>query len=314
MPIMVLKITLLSIGFFLCPLTLQTQRLATSEEQRGEFVIRPIVPLEKFVGITPVEGGLNEKSAVALEKSELSHLVINFRRDNLREEDGPQFIKITTTLTKREGNVYDKITQYAFTFAKEAIPDSEDARIRMYAQKIVPFGFVSRRKIDSVDVHLDSLSDWGVVKIDVTPDEEYTKYSRRFQSCRTWYYRTKGNRWEIAFFLGIPKVLYDTEKRDSVAYGNASVMLRLFFLDGETGSRYPLNIGIGTFGISTPIDVSKNGGGFVISLFLDVVQLLNTNFNLDLSSRFNGGLEVTPFFPIDHRARLLVNVRIGISP
>jgi hypothetical protein len=153
-----------------------------------------------------------------------------------------------------------------------------------------------------------------VVKIDVTPDEEYTKYSRRFQSRRTWYYRTKGNRWEIAFFLGIPKVLYDTEKRDSVAYGNASVMLRLFFLDGETGSRYPLNIGIGTFGISTPIDVSKNGGGFVISLFLDVVQLLNTNFNLDLSSRFNGGLEVTPFFPIDHRARLLVNVRIGISP
>jgi hypothetical protein len=311
---MVLKIVLFSIGFFLCPLSLKAQPLATAEEPGDEFVIRQIVPFAKFVGITPVEGGSAEKSAVALEKSELSHLVIGFQRGNLREEDGPQFIKINTTLTTRDGNVYDKITQYAFTFAKEALPDSDEARMRMYAQQILPFGFVSRRKIDSVDVHLDSLSDWGVIKIDVTPDEEYTKYSHRFITRRTWYYRAKGSRWETAFYLGIPKVLYDTNRKDTVTYGNASAMIRFFFLDGETGSRYPLNIGIGTFGVSTPIDVSKNGGGFVISLFLDVIQLINTNFDVNLGSHFNGGLEVTPFFPIDHLARLLVNARIGISP
>jgi len=307
------KIAFLAV-VLLGPGILLAQPLKPAKESGGEFVLRPIIPLTKFVGITPVEGGADENSAVALEKSELSHLVIGFRRSNLSNEDGPQFIKITTTLTGRDGDVYDKITQYAFTFAKEATPDSDETRMRWYAQQILPFGFVSRRKIDSVDVHIDSLLDWGVVKVSIMPDEEYTKYSHRFATQRTWYYRAKGKRWETAFFLGIPKVLYDTEKEDSVSYGNASAMLRFFFLDGETGSRYPVNIGIGTFGVSTPIDVSKSGGGFAISLFLDIVQLINTNFHVNLGNRFNGGLEVTPFFPVNHRARLLVNIRIGISP
>lgn len=311
---MLLKIALLFTLVFLCPITLHAQTFAAAEQSGGEFVIRQIVPFSKFVNITPIEGGSNEESAKPLEKSEISHLVISFRRENLRTEDGPQFIKITSTVTSRDGKVSERITQYAFTFAKEAVPDSDETRMRMYAQQINPFGFVSRRKINSVDVHLDSLPDWGVVKIDVTPDEEYTKYSRRFSTGQTWYYRAKGSRWESAFFLGIPKVLYDTDKKDTVAYGNASAMVRFFFLDGKTGSRYPLNIGIGTFGVSTPIDVSKNGGGFAVSLFFDIVQFVSNSFDVNLGSRFNGGLEVTPFFPIEHSARLLVNARIGISP
>jgi len=299
------------VALLLFPYSIQAQ---DSSDSKGEFVLRQIVPFSKYVSISPVEGGANENSAVAMEKSDLTHLVIGFDRRNLNLEDGPQFIKITTTFSGRDGSVYDKITQYAFTFAKEPTPDSDELRMREYAQQILPFGFVSKKKIDSVEVHIDSLSDWEVLRIDVTPDEEYTKYSRRLSTHRTWYYRAKGRRYETAFYLGIPKVLYDSEDHDSVNYGNASAMLRLFLLDDETGARYPVNIGIGTFGVSTPIDVSKNGGGFVFSLFLDIVQLMANEFDTHFTSRFNGGFEITPFFPIGHRPRLLLNVRIGITP
>ena len=308
------KIALMTIVLFLCSSTFYAQRCETEKELRDEFVLRQIVPFTKYVNILPIEGGASEKSAVALDKAELSRLVIGFQRNNLSFENGPQFIKVTTTFTTRNGEVYDQIVQYAFTFAKEATPDSDDIRMREYAQQILPFGFISRRKIDSMDIHIDSLVDWAVIKINVTPDEDFTKYSRRLATQRTWYYRAKGKRWDTAFYLGIPKVLYDSNNSDTVNYGNASAMLRLFLLDGETGSRYPVNIGVGTFGVSTPLDVSKNGGGFVISLFFDIFQFVATNFDVNLGSHFNGGLEVTPFFPINHNARLLVNARVGISP
>jgi hypothetical protein len=311
---MILAIAFLSAFLFLCPLTVRAQSLASAEEPGGEFLIRQIVPFEKFVTITPFKGGPDERSAVALDKSQLSRLAIVFQRNNLRKEDGPQFVKITTTITTRKGEVYDKMIQYAFTFAKEPTPDSDEARMRMYAQQILPFGFVSRSKIDSVDIHLDSLPDWGTIKIEVTPDEEYTKYARHYLKNETWYFRAKGIRWEAGFFLGIPKVLYDSNKKNSVVYGNASAMVRFFLLNDKTGNRYPLNIGVGTFGVSTPIDVSKSGGGFVVSLFLDVVQMINNNFDVDLGTHFNAGLEISPFFPIEHHARMLLSARIGISP
>jgi hypothetical protein len=151
------------------------------------------------------------------------------------------------------------------------------------------------------------------VKIEVIPDEEYTRYAHRLNTKQAWHYRTKGSRIDNAFFLGIPKVLYDTKKKDPVNYGNASIMLRLYLLHAETGERYPVSLGIGTFGVNTPIDVSRTGGGFAVSLLLDVVELIR-RLDVGLSRRFNAGLELTQFFPIQRQARLLLNVRVGYSP
>jgi hypothetical protein len=299
---------------FCCIDIVHSQPANSEADSVGDYVLHQIVPLNRFVHIAPVAGGNSQKSAVALDKSELKDLVVGFARENLTDEEGPQFVKVTSTITTREGDIFDKTMQYAFTFARRINPDSDESTMRLYVQQILPFGFVSKRKIDSVDIQIDSLPDWSVLKIEVSPDEEYTKYSRRFATKCTWYYRAKGRRWETAFFLGIPKVLYDTRERDTLSYGNASAMLRFFLLDGETGSRFPVNVGVGTFGVSTPIDVSKQGGGFAVSFFFDLVQLLSNEFGLDLGSHFNGGLEATPFFPIAHRARLLLNARIGISP
>ena len=174
---------------------LRAQPASAEADSAADYVLHQIVPLSRFVHITPVLGGGSQKSAVPLDRSQLHDLVVGFARDNLNYEEGPQFLKITSTVTTREGELFDKSMQYAFTFAKRTNPDSDEASMRMYAQQILPFGFVSKRKIDSVDIQIDSLPDWSVVKIEVTPDEEYTKYSRRSATKCTWYYRARGRRW-----------------------------------------------------------------------------------------------------------------------
>lgn len=46
----------------------------------------------------------------------------------------------------------------------------------------------------------------------------------------------------------------------------------------------------------------------------DVVQAFERMFEWGITNRVNAGIEVTPFVPFNHRARILVNARIGISP
>ena len=277
------------------------------------YVIRSLVPLPHYVTISPLSGGDNPGSAPALPLESLRHLAVHFERDSLPKDSGPQFIKIVTTISNREGDLHDRVTQYAFTFPRESTPDSDLSTLKKYAAGITPYGFVVRSKIDSVAVRVDSVPAWGVVKIEIVPDEEYAKFAHRLGTKREWYYRAAGSRYEVAVFVGIPKVLYDSRSQDSINYGNASAMLRLYLLSSQTGERYPVNIGIGTFGVNTPIDVSRGGGGFALSVFFDLVQLINP-LSAYLSQHVNAGVEATPFFPIGHQARLLINARIGYSP
>lgn len=274
---------------------------------------RHLLPLEEYVNISQ-PAGTSHSSPTAYTKDVLHSLKIGFDRNKILPHHGPQFIKVTTSVFNRDGSLYDKITQYAFTFAQQPTPFEEYMMMNSIAEKIMTFSFVNRRKIDTIDVHLDSLPDWAVIEVKVTPDEEFTKYERRSRTVRTWYFRAKGNRIETAFFLGVPKVLYDSEKHDTISYGYASAMVRFNYLNGETGEPYPFNIGIGTFGVSTPIDVSSKGGGFALSLMFDVIRALNSIYEWKIANKLNAGIEITPFFPINHRARILINARIGISP
>lgn len=285
---------------------------ARSQSDSASFE-RHLLPLEEYVNSSH-PGGTSVHDAVPYSSRELHSVKIGFDRSKIMPSYGPQFVKVTTSIYSRNGTLYDKYTQFAFTFSPQPTPDADRTTMRSIAERIMFFNFINMRKIDTIDIYLDSLPDWSLIEVKVTPDEEFTKYERRSLTQKTWYYRTKGRRFESAFFLGIPKVLYDTEKHDTITYGNASAMLRFSYLDGETGRPYPFNIGIGTFGVSTPIDVSSKGGGFALSLMFDVVQAFERMFEWGISNKVNAGIEVTPFVPINHRARILVNARIGISP
>jgi hypothetical protein len=70
---------------------------------------------------------------------------------------------------------------------------------------------------------------------------------------------------------------------------------------------------MGTFGVSSPIDVGIGRGGFALSAFLDLVELTRIH-DLGFVKKFNAGVELTQFFPIDRKARLLINVQVGFSP
>jgi hypothetical protein len=70
---------------------------------------------------------------------------------------------------------------------------------------------------------------------------------------------------------------------------------------------------MGTFGVSSPIDVGVGRGGFAVSTFLDLVELTRIS-DLGFFKRVNAGLELTQFFPIERKARLLINAQVGFSP
>ncbi|MBI2427233.1 MAG: hypothetical protein HYV29_00270 [Ignavibacteriales bacterium] len=274
---------------------------------------RHLLPLEEYVSISHA-GGRTVSDAAPYSSQALHTIKIGFDRSKILPMHGPQFIKVTTSVYKRDGSLYNRTTQYAFTFPLQPSPKDDILLMRTISERIMTYNFTNRRKIDTIDVHLDSLPGWSVVEVNVTPDEEFTKYERRSLTRQTWFFRTTGNRFESSFFLGIPKVLYDSEKNDTITYGNASAMVRFSYLDGETGEPYPFNVGIGTFGVSTPIDVSSKGGGFAISVMFDVVRAFDRMYKWNITNKVNAGIEITPFFPINHRARILVNARIGISP
>lgn len=107
----------------------------------------------------------------------------------------------------------------------------------------------------------------------------------------------EGSNIETGFTLGIPKVIYDTYAEDTVDYGHTSALLRCYRLGPESGRRFPVSLGIGTFGVNSPIDVGVGQGGFALSIFLDLVELMR-KFDIEFIKKINVGLELTPFFSI----------------
>jgi hypothetical protein len=89
-------------------------------------------------------------------------------------------------------------------------------------------------------------------------------------------------------------------------------MLRFYYVNSELGNRFPVSFGVGTFGGSSPIDVGVGRGGFALSTFLDLVELTRVR-DLGFLRKVNAGLELTQFFPIERRARFLVNAQVGFS-
>lgn len=288
----------------------------STESQQGNTATSPLpvlIPFARYVDCGPIEGG-SKKSPVSITIEEALRLTLVINRDSLPKDCGIQFLTVTISIFNKHGVLTDKIVKQAFTFPREAGEDSDRSKLHFYAERIAPFGFVSEQKIERIKILHDSIPEWSLMKVELTPTDEYTKFAERLKYEMEWWYRIKGSVYEGEFFLGIPKVLYDTRADDPIAYGNASAMMRLYLLHSETGERYPVNIGVGTFGVSTPIDVSKTGGGIAVSLLFDIVQAIRLSYDLDIPNKFNAGVEITPFFPLERKSRILVNARIGYSP
>jgi len=302
--------------FLIFSATVFAQVVDSTQSHLGNATPSPLpvlIPLYRYVDCGPIEGG-SKKTPVSITIEEAMQLYVFFHRDSLPKDCGIQFLTVTISIFNKHGVLTDKIVKQAFTFPREAGEESDRSKIHYYAERIAPYGFISEQKIERVKILHDSIPEWSLMKVELTPTDEYTKFAERLRYEMEWWYRIKGSVYEGEFFLGIPKVLYDSRGDDPIVYGNASAMMRLYLLHSETGERYPVNVGFGTFGVSTPIDVSKNGGGIAISLLFDIVQAVRLSYDMDIPNKLNAGIEITPFFPLERKSRMLVNARIGYSP
>ncbi len=268
--------------------------------------------LDKYVSIGPEPGSKDQLTAEVLNREQIQNLHVIFRRDSIREHMGPQFLTIRTTVLSREGTTVQTYVRRVMTFRSRGGPNRDLAMFLRYRKAYGAYAVIRPEDLKQVQVELATLPDWAVVKISIEPDYGSTIGEVDKSNCVMRYFRVEGPAIEVGFTLGIPKVLYDTEARDTVEYGNTSAMMRFYYFDGTSVQRFPVNLGIGTFGVSSPIDISPGRGGFAMSVFLDVVELMR-RVGIGLPMRVNAGLELVPFFPIDRRSRLLLNAQLGLT-
>ena len=117
---------------------------------------------------------------------------------------------------------------------------------------------------------------------------------------------------ELGFSLAVPKVLYDTQPDDPIDYGNSSATIRCYFINSVTGNRFPISTGIGVFGVHSPVDVGVGRGGFALSMFLDLAEIIRI-VNISFTNKVNIGLDLTPFIPIKKKGRVLLVAQAGFS-
>jgi hypothetical protein len=271
-----------------------------------------IEQINRYVQIVPQFGGKDAVSAVTLDRRQLRNLQVVFQRDSIRQDMGPQFISIKTTVQLRKGTTAQTLERRVMTFRSHGDPNKDHAMFIQYRKAYGPYAAIRPEEFERVQVEVDSLPNWAIVKISIEPDYTIKIGAVDRSNSVARFYRVKGPKIEIGFTLGIPKVLYDTQAKDSIDYGHTSAMMRLYYVDGTSGNRFPVNLGFGTFGVNSPVDVSKGRGGFAASVFLDIIELMR-RLDLGIGIKLNAGLELTPFFPIKKKTRLLFDAHVGLS-
>jgi hypothetical protein len=268
--------------------------------------------IARYVRIVPDSGGKDSKTAVTLDRGQMRNLQVVFQRDSIREGMGPQFVTITTTVLLRRGTTAQTFERRVMTFRSHGDPNRDRAMFIQYRTAYGPYAAIRTDELECVQVALDSLPNWAVVKVSVEPDYTIKIGAVDRSNAVTRYFRVKGPGIEWGLTLGIPKVLYDTRAKDSIDYGKTSAMVRLYYVDGASGQRFPVNFGFGTFGVNSPVDVGVGRGGFATSVFLDVIELMR-RLEIEIGVKVNAGLELTPFVPIKRKARFLFVAHVGLA-
>jgi hypothetical protein len=270
-----------------------------------------IEQISDYVHIEPEAGSEDVRTPVTLDRSQIRNLRVIFQRDNIRLGMGPQFVTIRTTVLLRDGTTAQTFERRVLTFRSDSDPNRDHAMLVQYRTAYGAYAAIQPEEFSQVRIHVDSLPNWAIIKINIEPDYTIRIGGYDRANSYTRYFRIKGPSIEIGLSLGIPKVLFDTEKKDTINYGNSSAMVRFYYVDEITGNRFPVNFGIGTFGVNSPIDVNAGGGGFALSMFIDVAEMTRI-IGIDLLRKFTAGLEVAPFFPLEKRARVLVDAQVSI--
>jgi hypothetical protein len=68
---------------------------------------------------------------------------------------------------------------------------------------------------------------------------------------------------------------------------------------------------MGTFGVYSPIDLGVGKGGFALSMFFDLVEFLRS-FDIEFTGRVHAGVELTPFFSIGKKGRVLLDAQVSV--
>jgi hypothetical protein len=284
----------------------ETNRVLEIEEYQA------IEHLSDFVSIVPLEGSRDLQTAVTLEGEQVRSLHVVFRRNSIRPRMGPQFVTIRTIVELRDGTRTQTFERHVVTFRSHGDPERDRAMFIQYRRAYGAYAAISTDELEQVRLPLDTLPAWSIVRVDVEPDYSIRIGAYDRSNSFTRYFRARGPAIEIGFSLAVPKVLYDTQAKDSIDYGNTSAMVRFYYVNAESGNRFPVSLGVGTFGVNSPIDVGVRRGGFALSTYLDLVELTAIR-NLGFIKKVNAGLEVTPFFPIKRRARFLIAAEVGFA-
>jgi hypothetical protein len=296
-------------------------RLVDDEGRRFVYETNCIVEVEEYhsveridnyASIEPEAGSKDPLTAEVLDRKHIRNLHVIFHRDSIHEHMGPQFIMIGIMVQSKQGTIVQTYERRVMTFRSRGGPNHDLAMFLRYRKAYGAYALIRPEELEQVQVEVDSLPDWAIVKVSVEPDYTITIGEVDKSNSVTQYFRVEGPAIELGFTLGIPKVLYDTQARDTVEYGNTSAMIRFYYFDGTSGERFPVDFGIGTFGVNSPIDMSAGRGGFAVSMFLDIVEFMK-RLDIGFPMRVNAGLELVPFFPIDRRSRLLLNAQVGLS-
>ncbi|NCQ19374.1 MAG: hypothetical protein COW85_04950, partial [Ignavibacteria bacterium CG22_combo_CG10-13_8_21_14_all_37_15] len=268
--------------------------------------------ISRFVYIEPDSGGENQQSAVTLDPSQIRELRVIFRRDSIGMGMGPQFVTIRTTIQLRDGTIGQTFERRVLTFRSDNDPDRDYSMLIQYRRAYGPYAAVKSDEFGQVQINVDSLPAWAIIKINIEPDYTIKIGGYDRSNSYTRYFHVRGPKIEVGLSLGIPKVLFDSQAKDTIQYGNYSAMLRFYYVNEITGLRFPVSFGIGTYGVNSPIDVNAGRGGFALSLLFNVAEMTRM-IGINLSKTITAGLELAPFFPLEKRGRFLIAAQVGIS-
>jgi hypothetical protein len=268
--------------------------------------------LNRYVSIFPSTGNSNVRNAVTLDREELRNLEVGFQRDSIRIGMGPQFLRITTTISLREGVAIPSYERRIVTFKSHGNAEKDRAMFVQYRTAYGAYANIRKEELEHVLVPVDSLPDWAILGVHIEPDYTIKIGAVDRSNAITQYYRVRGSRIEFGFSLAIPKVLYDSKAIDTIQYGNYSAMVRMYFINSGSGNRFPVSLGVGMFGVNSPVDVGTARGGFALSMFTDLAEMIRIA-NVGFTKKVNFGLEIAPFVPINRKSRLLLVAQAGFS-
>jgi hypothetical protein len=284
----------------------ETACVVTVEENQG------VEQLSRYVSIIPVTGKDNIRTASTLDREQVRNLEVHFQRDSIRPGMGPQFLKITTTILLRDGILAPSYERRVVTFRSRGNPGKDRAMFIQYRTAYGAFANIRPEELEQVLVPVESLPDWAILGIHIEPDYAIKIGSVDRSNSMTQYFRVRGPRFDVGFSLAIPKVLFDSRADDTIKYGNSSAMVRFYYIDPGTGNRFPVSLGIGIFGVNSPVDIRNSQGGFALSMFLDMAEMVRI-FNISLTNKLNFGLELDPFLPVGKKGRILFVAQAGFS-